>query len=80
MWFNRFINEVVKVSFKEGEKCMGVTNAPMGFSLNAQGCYGTEWIPFGGTSSLRFMEKGTFEYTVETKITKAKATGRIVVE
>jgi len=80
VWFNRFVKEVVKISFQEGKKCMDVTNAPMGFSLNAQGCYGTEWIPFGGTSSLRFMEKGTYKYTVETKITKTKENGRIIVE
>jgi len=81
VWFNRFTAEDVKVTFEEGKKCLDVTNAPMGFSLNAQTCYVTSWMPFVGTSSLRFMEKGTYEYSVEAKnIGGVKAKGRIVVE
>ena len=81
VWFNRFTAETLKVTFKEGKKCADVTQAPMGFSLNAQGCYVTNWMPFGGTSSLRFMEKGTYEYTVEAKNRgDAKAKGKIIVE
>jgi len=53
----------------------------MGFSLNDQGCYVTRWVPFAGTSSLRFMEKGSYKYTVKAK-NKAgvKPEGWIVVE
>ena len=81
VWFNRFTAEDVKVTFEEGKKCLDVTTAPIGFSLNAQTCYVTSWMPFVGTSSLRFMEKGTYEYSVEAKnIGGVKAKGRIVVE
>jgi hypothetical protein len=81
VWFNRFTAEDVKVTFEEGKRCVDVTKAPMGFSLNAQSCYVTSWMPFVGTSSLRFMEKGTYKYTVEAKnIGGVKAEGRIVVE
>ena len=81
VWFNRFTAEDVKVTFEEGKKCLDVTNAPIGFSLNAQSCYVTSWVPFAGTSSLRFIEKGTYDYTVEAKnIGGVKAKGRIVVE
>jgi hypothetical protein len=81
VWFNRFTAEDVKVTFEEGKKCLDVTNAPIGFSLNAQSCYVTSWMPFVGTSSLRFIEKGTYDYTVEAKnIGGVKAKGRIVVE
>jgi len=81
VWFNRFTAEDVKVTFADGKKCLDVTHAPMGFSLNAQACYVTSWMPFVGTSSLRFMEKGTYEYSVEAKnIGGVKAKGRIVVE
>ena len=81
VWFNRFTAETLKVTFEEGKKCLDVTTAPMGFSLNAQTCYVTSWMPFVGTSSLRFMEKGTYEYSVEAKnIGGVKAKGRIVVE
>ncbi len=81
VWFNRFTAEDIKVTFEEGKKCLDVTTAPIGFSLNAQTCYVTSWMPFVGTSSLRFMEKGTYEYSVEAKnIGGVKAKGRIVVE
>ena len=81
VWFNRFTAEDVKVTFEDGKKCSDVTKAPLGFSLNAKSCYVTSWMPFVGTSSLRFMEKGTYEYSVEAKnIGGVKAKGRIVVE
>ena len=51
--------------FEEGKKCSSVSNAPVGFSLDHEQCYVTSWIPFWGTSSLRFMEKGTFAYAIE---------------
>jgi hypothetical protein len=81
VWFNQIMPGVVKVTFEEGKKCSDVSNAPMGFSLNASNCYVTSWIPFGGTSSLRFMEKGTYQYTVEGKISGGvKAKGLIIVK
>ena len=81
VWFNRLFTDEVQVILEEGKKCLDVTNAPMGFSLNAQSCYVTSWIPFAGTSSLRFMEKGTYEYTVKAKAWKGiTAKGRIEVE
>jgi hypothetical protein len=81
VWFNRVFTDEVMVIFKEGKKCLDVTKAPMGFTLDAETCYVTSWIPFAGTTSLRFMEKGTYEYTVKAKDWKGiTATGRIVVE
>ena len=81
VWFNRVFTDEVMVTFKEGKKCLDVTNAPMGFTLDAETCYVTSWMPFAGTSSLRFMEKGTYEYTVKAKDWKGiTAKGRIVVE
>jgi len=81
VWFNRLFTDEIMVTFKDGKKCLDVTNAPMGFTVDAQSCYVTSWLPFAGTSSLRFMEKGTYEYTVKTKNWKGiTATGRIKVE
>lgn len=68
VWYNQFTTEVVKVTFEEGKKCLNVTNAPTGFSLNAKSYYVTSWMPFGGTSSLRFMEKGTYRDCSEKKL------------
>ena len=80
VWFNRVAKEVM-VKFDEGKRCVDVTQAPMGFSLNEHSCYVTSWIPFAGTSSLRFMEKGTYNYVVEAKGQKnVEAKGQIVVE
>jgi hypothetical protein len=80
VWFNRVAKEIM-VKFDEGKRCADVTQAPMGFSLNAQSCYVTSWLPFAGTSSLRFMEKGTYNYVVEAKGQKnVEAKGQIIVE
>ena len=67
VWFNRAAAEEIKVTFEDAKKCVSVTNAPVGFSADSAGCYVTNWIPFGGTSSLRFMEKGTYGYVLEVK-------------
>lgn len=81
VWFNRLFTDETMVTFKEGKMCLDVTKSPMGFVLDSNTCYVTSWIPFAGTSSLRFMEKGTYEYTVQAKSWKGiTATGRIVVE
>ena len=72
--------ECVKVSFEDGKKCDDVTDAPTGFEMSS-GCYVTSWITFGGTSSLRFNEPGTFIYTIEAKTggEVRKETGKILV-
>jgi len=81
VWFNRVAAKEIQVVFEEGKKCLDVTNAPIGFSLDAHSCYVTSWIPFAGTSSLRFMEKGTYNYVVEAKGMKGvQAKGQIIVE
>lgn len=73
--------ECVKVSFEDGKKCDDVTDAPTGFEMSS-GCYVTSWITFGGTSSLRFNEPGTYVYTVEAKTGGEirKETGKILVK
>ena len=67
VWFNRASAEEIKVIFEDAKKCQSVTNAPVGFSADSKGCYVANWIPFGGTTSLRFMEKGNYEYVMEVK-------------
>jgi hypothetical protein len=66
IWNNWARASEVKVVFEEGKVCQDVTKAPMGFTLNAQHCFVTTWIPLGGTSSLRFMDKGVYKYTIQT--------------
>jgi hypothetical protein len=44
-------------------------------------CFVTSWVPFAGTSSLRFMEKGTYDNVVESTLKKGvKTKGKIIVE
>ena len=66
IWNNWARAHEVKVIFEEGKKCEDVTDAPTGFKLDAANCYVTSWIPLGGTSSLKFTEKGVYKYVVET--------------
>ena len=81
VWFNRAVAEDVKVIFEDAKKCASVTNAPVGFSADSAGCYVTTWMPFGGTSSLRFMEKGTYGYVIEVKgMPGVKIKGQLQVE
>ena len=82
VWFNRAFANEVQVSFKEGKKCLDVTKSSMGFTLNAESCFVTSWIPFAGTSSLRFMEKGTYKYEVKAKSMPGPNAeeGQIIVE
>ena len=66
-----FINWVrvdeIMVSFEEGKTCADVTRAPSGFGLDAKGCYVTDYLPMGKTSSLRFMEPGVYRYVIKWK-------------
>lgn len=80
VWFNRARANEVKVSFENGKTCQNLTDAPFGFKIDdAKDCYVTSWIPFGGTSSLRFVKKGALNYTVETA-GGIKTTGKILVQ
>jgi|LQYC01.1.fsa_nt_gi plastocyanin len=84
VWFNRVFTEEIQVAFKEGKKCLDVTKSPMGYTLNASNCYVSTWMPFAATSSLQFMEKGTYKYvvTVEAKSMPGQNVqeGQIIVE
>jgi hypothetical protein len=84
VWFNRVFTEEIQVDFKEGKKCLDVTKAPMGYTLNASNCYVSTWMPFAATSSLQFTEKGAYKYVVTTKAKNMPGQkvqeGQIIVE
>ena len=65
VWVNWVRTEEIKITFEDGKTCKDVTDAPLGFKMTEDNCYVTNWVPLGGTSSLRFMEKGTFKYEIE---------------
>lgn len=79
IWSNWVGAKEVSVVFEEGKKCEDMTEAPTGFKMTAENCYVTSWIALGGTSSLRFTEAGTFNYTASAT-GDMKAKGVIIVE
>jgi len=82
VWFNNLRISVpeVMIKFREGKKCGEMTEAPSGFKLDAiEDCYVTGMIPYAGTSSLRFQEKGEFAYEI-MGAGKEIAKGKIVVQ
>ena len=77
IWANWALASKTKVVFEKGKMCSDVTESPMGFTMDAKECYVT-WVPFGGTASLKFNERGTYNYFVETG-KGVKSSGRIDV-
>ncbi len=69
VWINWTRREDVKIIFKEGKRCQDMTKSPMGFKMDWSGCYVTDYLDFGRTSSLLFDQAGTFKYEVEFKPT-----------
>lgn len=80
VWLNWSRAEDVKVIFKEGKKCADITKAPSRFEMDASGCYLTDYLPFGATSSLLFVQPGTLNYEVEFRSTKKTVRGSIIVK
>jgi hypothetical protein len=64
VWVN-WARTDLRVIFREGKTCLDRTKAPAGFKMDVSGCYLTDYLPFGGTSSLLFTEEGTFNFEVE---------------
>ena len=89
IWFNRASATNVKIKFEDGKTCAAATEAPVQFKMDDYGqCFVTSWVPFGGTSSLTFKEKGTYDYVIEMapggpedlgKKGKKVAAGKIIV-
>lgn len=77
VWVNLARQQEVKVVFEEGKVCKDVTNAPVGFKLDAKNCYTTTNITFGATTSLLFEKEGVYKYLITAG--KSKVDGKIVV-
>lgn len=67
VWVNWSKGPEIMVIFKEGKVCYDVSRPTSGFKLSEQNCYVTNYIPYGGTSSLTFKDEGTFKYEVVTE-------------
>jgi plastocyanin len=72
--------EDARLTFKEGEKCLHATKAPVGFKMDVpSGCYIAGWISYGQTASLMFTEPGTYNYEVDFNV-GGNTSGTIIVE
>ncbi len=77
VWVNWSKGPEIMVIFQEGKVCYDVTRSTSGFKLSEQNCYVTNYIPYGGTSSLTFKDEGVFKYEVVSEsgqATKCKLT------
>lgn len=76
VWFNNS-GELIKITFKgSGDKCA----TPAGF-FKSQQCFITSWYNHGSTTSIRLMEKGTYEYEVNARHEEVtKVIGKIEVK
>lgn len=70
----------IKVSFKEGEKCLSATESLMGLTMDETKCLTSGWIGYGQTPSAVFTKPGTYGYEVNFKEGGPPTTGRIVVK
>jgi hypothetical protein len=77
VWANFARIKEVKVIFEDGKSCSSCTTSPCLFSMKPDSCYVSSFVAFGETSSLRFVEKGTFSYKVTGGV--KDVVGRIVV-
>ena len=83
LWIHRSVGDNVRIVFSEGPKCVSMTESPFRFRMDLNGCYSTDYLCFGCTSSLVFTKTGKFDYEVEfSRADKepSKATGSIIVK
>ncbi len=79
VWLSGVQGEDIQVIFMEGKACRDVTANPGAFKMNEKSCFVTSFMSFGGTSSLQFIESGTYRYYIATVTGHIKARGTIVV-
>jgi hypothetical protein len=84
VWMNGISNQEVQLIFHEGKTCKDVTANPNlkmpGFFLDSKNCYSTSFLPYGTTSTLQFVDIGTYDYSVVTEDGKMSAKGKIIVQ
>jgi plastocyanin len=67
IWVNHS-NQPAEIHFLE-KKVTLACGAPVNFFVGDDGAYESAKIPFGGTASLCFLEKGKFEYAYKASAT-----------
>jgi hypothetical protein len=79
VWLSGIKDADIQVIFMDGKTCKDVTAPAKSFTMQAKDCYVTSFMSFGETSSLQFVESGTYRYYVATFAGDIKAKGTIVV-
>ena len=83
VWLSGVPDIEVQIVFEEGKTCRDVTANPNlkvpGFFLDSKNCYVTSFLPYAATTTLQFVEAGTYEYEVVNADGKLKTKGKIVV-
>jgi hypothetical protein len=77
--FNNWGKTEVKFSFDDGQRCLEGTEAAVGFEKQDQCFVNAIWIPYGGTTSLKFNKPGNYKYTVFFKGLNKQEKGGILV-
>lgn len=79
IWYNA-TNGPVQIRFDRGDQVRLACTDPLHFTLQSDGTFQSEEIPFGGTASLCFVEPGEYAYTMTGAKLKAYPTQKDVVE
>lgn len=83
VWMNGVFDKEVQVVFQEGKTCRDVTANPNlkmpGFFLDSKSCYVTSFLPYSMTSTLQFINVGTYDYEVISEDGTMTAKGKIIV-
>jgi len=80
VWLNRS-KTPMKVMFREGKTCKVSTEARSGFEWDThQECFVTNELTEGGTSGMRFITEGVYEYEIKVHGDEKIYKGKIVVE
>jgi hypothetical protein len=80
IWLNSIVDQEVNVLFQHKELPAAAVTDSMGFGPDKNGAYAAKYLPFIATASLRFIETGTYSYTVEMKNGTCAARGTIIVD
>lgn len=82
VWVNWANRDEISISFKEGKECSSAAEAAMGYRFTPEtGCFVTDYLQMGQTSSLRFVQLGKYKYDIFVRNRTAPvASGEIIVE
>lgn len=80
IWVNWSTTTEVNIMFEQGKVCKDVVEASMDFKLDKENCFISNLIlKKGGTASLVYEKKGSFDYAAKPK-EGGKTTGKIIVQ